>query len=109
MSNKHSLKVGDSVLVKPGVMDSDTGIDLSHWQGRVIGINETEEYGIVVDIAWDSITLQNMPASFIVDCQRGGFQWSQYYDAALPSWALMISSPLNHAIRNRMSARFDKS
>lgn len=37
---KRNLKVGDSVIVKPGVKDPDTGGDIGGWQGRVSGFDK---------------------------------------------------------------------
>jgi hypothetical protein len=80
MSNKIPFSVGDSVVVKAGVTEEDTKIDMSGWQGRVVEV-DTQENIVVVD--WDSITLRNMPASYIELCEEEGYGWTQYY--LLPS------------------------
>jgi Calcium binding len=80
MSNITSFKIGDSVVVKAGVTEEDTKIDMSGWQGRVVEV-DTKEDIVVVD--WDSITLRNMPPSYIQRCEEEGYGWTQYY--LLPS------------------------
>lgn len=86
------LRVGDSVVVKPGVADPDTGTDISGWQGRVAEIypgvapvitpasatapSAAEAPGLLVSIRWDSITLMNMPASLIMLCEEQGLDWA---------------------------------
>ena len=60
-----TIKVGDSVKVKKGVLDPDDNkTDISGWQGRVIKLEESEN---AIEIAWDSITLLNMPKASIPD------------------------------------------
>jgi hypothetical protein len=56
------IKTGDSIRVKPGV-NPDYGYDLSGWQGRIIHIDTDDEE--FIEIAWDSVTLGQMPARFI--------------------------------------------
>jgi hypothetical protein len=68
------LNVGDSVIVKPGTKDPDTGGDIGGWQGR---ISELKEYDgeLMVSLLWDSITLKNMPLSMIEQCEKDGLDW----------------------------------
>jgi hypothetical protein len=66
--------VGDSVMVKSGVTDPDTGGNLSGWQGRVAAIYT--DTTTQVEIHWDSITLKNMPESVIAHCEEQGLDWS---------------------------------
>jgi hypothetical protein len=72
--NQSKLKAGDSVMVKPGTKDPDTGGDLSGWQGRISKVEELESYR-VVEIRWDSVTLKNMPLSMIKYCEQEGLDW----------------------------------
>ena len=67
------IKSGDSVRVKPGVKDPDYEYDLSGWQGRVTHIDTDD--GIYIEIAWDSVTLDQMPAEFIETCMDEGFDY----------------------------------
>ena len=74
--------VGDSVRVKDGVTDPDNPEwNIERWQGRIIEI--TGEMPPLILVAWDSITLKNMPASIIEACEVEGLDWSQFY--LLPS------------------------
>jgi hypothetical protein len=71
------FKVGDSVVVNRGVKDPDLGGDLENWQGRVTDIQKYEQAdALSVEIAWDSITLRNIPESVIVHCEREGLDWA---------------------------------
>jgi hypothetical protein len=69
-----TLKKGDSVVVKPGVVDPDLGIQIGGWQGRLV--EEPGADGLVL-IAWDSVTLQNMPDAAIEQCEEQGLDWTQ--------------------------------
>ncbi len=67
------FKIGESVRVKTGIKDPDNPEqDIGGWQGRV---TEVLDDGIVM-IAWDSITLQSLPAESIARCEREGFDWT---------------------------------
>lgn len=70
------LGVGDSVRVKAGVKDEEFGLDLGGWQGRISEVDEKNE---VIAIAWDSITLQGLPAAYIADAEEQGLGWDTYY------------------------------
>ncbi|MBL8191330.1 MAG: hypothetical protein JNK38_25160 [Acidobacteria bacterium] len=70
----HVFQVGDSVMVKSGTKDPDTGGDLSDWQGRITEVDDSDGETIVT-IEWDSITLKNTPLSIIKDCEREGLDW----------------------------------
>lgn len=72
------FKAGDSVVVKQGTKDPDTGDDISAWQGRVSEIKE-EEGKTMLCIVWDSITLKNLPFSQIERCEIDGLDWQSYY------------------------------
>lgn len=70
------FKIGDSVIVKPGTKDPDFGIHIDGWQGRVSDAPLDED---IIGIEWDSVTLKNMPSSFIVKCDKQGWGWDQIY------------------------------
>jgi hypothetical protein len=70
-----SFKVGDSVVVKPGVDDPEYGGDISGWQGRITEILMDEDSAPTVMIAWDSLTLRKIPEIFIKQCEREGLGW----------------------------------
>jgi hypothetical protein len=65
------FKIGDSVQVKTGVTDEEWGTDFSGWQGRVIEVVTDPEP--LLDLAWDSQTLQQMPETLIANCFEAGF------------------------------------
>ena len=65
------LRVGDSVAVKPGVLDPDFGTDIGGWQGRIEEIDD----GRTVFIRWDSITLQHMGLDLVIRCENENFDW----------------------------------
>ena len=53
-------KVGDSVKVKQNVVVDDfENIDFTGWQGRIMECFEEME----LEVAWDSITLKQLPES----------------------------------------------
>jgi hypothetical protein len=68
------FKRGDAVVVKPGVSDPDSGADISGWQGRVSAIHD--EATTLLEIRWDSITLQQMPAAYIAASEEQGLDWA---------------------------------
>jgi hypothetical protein len=70
---KMEIKIGDSVRVKPGVSDPDYGHDLSGWQGRVI--HTDKDQGIFIEIAWDSVTLNHIPAELLETSIEEGFDY----------------------------------
>ncbi len=71
---KLKLKVGDSVVVKPGTKDPDIGGDISGWQGRVSEFGEWEGKTTVC-IVWDSVTLKSMPRAMIEHSEEEGLDW----------------------------------
>jgi Calcium binding len=65
--------IGESVVVKPGVKNPDTGSDISWWQGRIKAIIDDE----ILTIQWDSLTLKSMPPAFIAWSEEEGLSWSE--------------------------------
>jgi hypothetical protein len=65
------LHVGDSVVVKYGILDPDFGTDISGWQGRIEGVDNGE----TVFIRWDSITLRKMSLDIIIRCENENLDW----------------------------------
>jgi len=66
--------IGESIVVKPGVTDPDTGRDLGGWQGRISAILDEGE---IVTIQWDSLTLKSMLPAHIAWCEEEGLSWSE--------------------------------
>ena len=69
------FKPGDAVVVKPNVDDPDLGANIGGWQGRIS--EPIEEDDDVVCIAWDSVTLKQMPDEMIVQCEEKGLGWTE--------------------------------
>ena len=67
------INTGDSVRVKPGVRDPDYEYDLSDWQGRVTSIDTDDKE--FIEIAWDSVTLGQMPVEYIETLMEEGFEY----------------------------------
>ena len=65
------FEIGDSVIVKSGVLDPDFGIDISGWQGRIEEVDDGE----TVFIRWDSITLREMRLDMIIRCENENLDW----------------------------------
>jgi len=68
--------IGDSVVVKLGVIDPDLGGDLSGWQGRITAIYEDQD-PVTVGIEWDSLTLKSIPEEHIAKSEEEGLSWSE--------------------------------
>lgn len=72
--------IGQTVRVKEGVMaPDDPELNLSGWQGRIIGTSEDENGDPLVLIEWDSVTLASMPKAYLEQSAREGLSWSEYY------------------------------
>jgi hypothetical protein len=82
------LQVGDSVMVKPGILDPDFGIEIDGWQGRisVIGVGQRD----TIMIARDSVTLRHMPDSVIKQSIEQGLDWTQM---GLKAHEIELTSP----------------
>jgi hypothetical protein len=79
MKQKHlELKKGDSVVIKKGIKDPDSGVDIGGWQGRITEEKQEEDETIIC-VAWDSMTLKNMPKPFLEESEVGGLDWRVMY------------------------------
>lgn len=77
---KNNIEIGDSVKVKKGTLCTEiTNLCIEGWQGRVSEITEDEVDNMLVCIDWDSITLKNMPDSFIELCEEDGSEYNSMY------------------------------
>ena len=54
---------GDSVVVREGVEHPVLGDDIGGWQGWIVEMLLDETYGELAVVAWDSVTLREMPRS----------------------------------------------
>ena len=66
--------IGESIVVKPGVTDPDTGRDIGGWQGRISAILDEAE---IVTIQWDSLTLKSIPPAHVAWSEEEGLSWSE--------------------------------
>ena len=68
------MKVGDSIKIIDGIIDPDTGIQLDGFVGRI------KEYlaSNLVNIEWDSISLQNLPDIYIRSAINEGCDYLTY-------------------------------
>src|SRR3989441_7791312 len=66
--------IGESVVVKPGVTDPDTGRDIGGWQGRISAILDEAE---ILTIQWDSLTLKSIPPAHIAWSEEERLSWSE--------------------------------
>jgi hypothetical protein len=72
---RKQFNIGDSAMVKKGVIDPDYGEDIRGWQGRIYEIDDKASKPLVY-IEWDSITLKNMPHQLIEKSEKDGLQWT---------------------------------
>jgi hypothetical protein len=89
--NLSDFKIGDLVIVNPNTKDLDLGIDIGGWQGRVKEISE--RYDSII-VAWDSLTLKQMPGEAIDKCEEDGLDWQTY---GLSPQDVALTSPRDHA------------
>lgn len=70
-----SYKIRETVRVRDGFIDEETGFDMSGWQGTVKEIYADVGTALV---AFDSITIHAMPAAYIDRCEDEGYGWTEY-------------------------------
>ncbi len=66
--------IGESVVVKPGVTDPDTGRDIGGWQARISAILDEAE---ILTLQWDSLTLKSIPPAHLAWCEEEGLSLSE--------------------------------
>lgn len=67
--------IGDSVCVRDGFIDEETDHPMGRWQGRIKEFYPEEQTALV---AFDSVTLKAMPASYVERCEEEGCSWAEY-------------------------------
>lgn len=72
---KFSFKIGDSVRVRPGIIDPHFGTNLAGRQGRIIEMDESDD-GPVICIEWDSATLKSISRSEIAKSEKRNLDWA---------------------------------
>jgi len=55
------------------------GLSLAGWQGRIIGVEQTDDGETCVGIRWDSATLAAMPDEYIADSEEQGCDCVEMY------------------------------
>lgn len=70
------FKIGQCVIVKPGVKDPDLGTDIGGWQGRVRDIEIGEDNKPLVTFEWDSISLKQLTGTAIQHSEEEGLDWT---------------------------------
>ena len=75
MKDSPTFRVGDSVAAKPGTKDPDFDIEIGGWQGRISEIHPAGNPDTVT-VAWDSVTLRQMPDWVIAQSEERGLNWS---------------------------------
>jgi len=69
------MKIGDSVKVKIGVLDSDfEKYKIFGWQGRIIEIYDLDELQLEIEL--DSITLKKLPREYIWESLNNGSDYA---------------------------------
>ena len=64
------FKVGDSVRVKSGITDPDFQVEIGGWQGRILIVGPEANFA---EVAWDSLTLAQMPKELLDLCFKEGY------------------------------------
>ena len=75
IAERTKFDIGDSVVVKEGVPDPDFDNEIGGWQGRIYKIDDNIADEPLISIAWDSITLKNMPQSVIKENDNDDLLW----------------------------------
>lgn len=104
MKNKEiDFKIGDYVKVKKGILDSEEGkYNLEDWQGKIIKVFIDERDGAVVLIKWDSITLKNMPETFVIESIQEDLEFSEMYlgvDEVTPAECRSNDNEVDNAVK----------
>ena len=75
-----SLKIGDSVKVREGMMCPDMeDLCIEGWQGMVSEVGEDKDGNTLICIRWDSMTLKNLPGYFIEQSEEEGLDYTRMY------------------------------
>jgi hypothetical protein len=67
------FSTGQTIRVRKGVSDPDTGVSLAGWTGAIIEIEDD-----LLLIQWDAPTLARMPASYVEDSIAEGYEFERY-------------------------------
>lgn len=68
---------GRGVRVREGVVDPDTpSFSLSGWQGRIVELHKSADETLI-ELAWDSQTLEEMPETYLEYSIDEGLDWTR--------------------------------
>jgi len=88
MLQQRSFRVGDSIIVKQGVLcPDDPAFLLEGWQGWVTEIFPEEK---TLEMKWDSVTLRAMPSEYIRRSEIEGLGWERM---ALDTHEIQLATP----------------
>lgn len=86
-----AVQPGDSVRVKPGVVDPESHIEFSGWEGRIKQMATDPDSGALVAwVEWDSQTLQKLTPGMIRQLMEADSYWD---GQALDVRALLVAKP----------------
>lgn len=71
-----TFAIGESVVVKAGVKEVETSVEMSGWQGRITEVDDDHN---ILTVEWDSITLRALPPTYIEQSEENGYSWDQYF------------------------------
>ncbi len=69
------FKAGDSVIVRPGAMDPDFDVEIGGWHARISEMHPAGNRDMVM-LAWDSVTLRQMPDWILAQSMEQGLNWT---------------------------------
>ena len=76
------IKIGNNVKVKEGVNDpDDEDYSIAGWQGWVVevydeNLSAENAENLQFMLAWDSVTLKNIPRTRLIELEREGYDWT---------------------------------
>lgn len=76
MTRELKFKAGQLVRINDGIKSVDSEVDIGGWHGRIVELNDEDK---IMLIAFDSITLRQIPIDYIDNCEEEGMDWEQYY------------------------------
>lgn len=70
-----SLDIGQTIQVKAGQRDEETGVSLAGWSGRITALYPEAN---TVEVEWDSPTLRRLPGAFICNSLDEGYDYTRF-------------------------------
>ena len=103
------FKIGDSVVVKNGVIEPDIEFEIGGWQGRIIEIDkEHDKDNFLITIEWDSITLKQMPEDYVKQSELEGLDWEKMilYESDLEKTSSRDAKKDLEIVKNQLSDKY---